>query len=258
MTTEYANKSTVEEIRKRFDHDVERFSDLDTGQVAAKGSAEHMELVAQAAVATTPALLSERPRICDIGCGAGNYTLRLLQEIALAGGEAAAASVTLIDLSRPMLNRAAQRVTAAGVPTERVEAIQADVRDVRLSVARYDAILAAQCLHHLRGDAEWEAVFAAMGEAVKSGGSCWISDSVEHESAGVQSVIRRRWADYLESVDGPAYREGVMGYVDREDTPRPIGYQLDLLRRSGFDKVDVLAADTRFAAFGGVKGAKQA
>jgi len=253
MTTDFANKSTVEEIRERFDHDVERFSDLDAGQVAAKGSAEHMGLVAEAAVATTPALLGPAPAICDIGCGAGNYTLRLLAEIASAGGDAGSVAVTLIDLSRPMLDRAAQRVTAGGVAAENIAAIQADVRDVELGVARFDTILAAQCLHHLRADAEWAAVFPAIGRSVKPGGSCWISDSIDHRHPGVRGLFRRRWASYLESVDGPAYRDRVMSYVDREDTPRPLGHQLDLLVRAGFAEVDVLAVDTRFAAFGGVK-----
>ncbi|MEO0588363.1 MAG: class I SAM-dependent methyltransferase, partial [Planctomycetota bacterium] len=247
------DKSTVAEIRDRFDNDVERFSNLETGQVAAKGSLERMSLVAEAAVATTPALLADDASLCDIGCGAGNYTLRLLQEITAAGGHPAHLSMTLIDLSRPMLDRAVERLTQAGIASHRITPIQADIRDVELGVARFDTILAAASLHHLRGDDEWQAVFNAMGHATRPGGSCWVSDSVEHESPGVARVMDRRWAAYLESVDGPAYRDKVMTYVVEEDTPRPLGYQLDLLRCAGFDHVDVLTADTRFAAFGGVK-----
>jgi len=258
MTTDYADKSTVDEIRHRFDHDVERFSNLDTGQVAAKGSAEHMALVAEAAVATTPALLAPSPALCDIGCGAGNYTLRVLNAINAAGGQSASAHVTLIDLSRPMLDRAAQRLAAAGLAEANIQPIHADVRDVDLGVARFDTILAAQCLHHLRDDAEWLAVFNALGRATRPGGSCWLSDSIDHHHPGVKALFRKRWADYLESVDGPAYRDRVMNYVDREDTPRPIGYQLDLLRNAGFTDIDILAVDTRFAAFGGVKASPAA
>jgi hypothetical protein len=47
-------KSTVEEIRRRFDADVERFSNLEIGQSAMVDSPLSMELVAQAASATTP------------------------------------------------------------------------------------------------------------------------------------------------------------------------------------------------------------
>src|SRR5215467_1253087 len=95
-------KSTVEEIRRRFDADVERFSNLETGQSATIDAPLAMTLVAEAAAAVTPAA----KHVIDVGCGAGNYTLKLLQLIPNL-------DVTLIDLSRPMLDRAAERVGSA-------------------------------------------------------------------------------------------------------------------------------------------------
>src|SRR5262249_49970684 len=47
-------KSTVEEIRRRFDGDVERFSNLETGQSATVDAPPALALVAEAAAATTP------------------------------------------------------------------------------------------------------------------------------------------------------------------------------------------------------------
>jgi hypothetical protein len=47
-------KSSVDEIRRRFDADVERFSNLETGQSATVDAPLAMALVAQAAAATTP------------------------------------------------------------------------------------------------------------------------------------------------------------------------------------------------------------
>src|SRR5689334_2901968 len=70
----FAMKSTVEQIRARFDGEVERFSNLETGQTAAVDSPLCMELVARAATAVTPGARD----VLDIGCGAGNYTLKLL------------------------------------------------------------------------------------------------------------------------------------------------------------------------------------
>jgi hypothetical protein len=46
----------------------------------------------------------------------------------------------------------------------------------------------------------------------------------------------------------------VFDYIDREDSPRPVAYQLDLLRRVGFSEVDLLHKNSCFAAFGGKKG----
>ena len=95
-------KSTVDEIRQRFDADVERFSNLETGQSATVDAPLAMALVAQAAAATTP----HARHVLDVGCGAGNYTLKLLEHLPNL-------DVTLIDLSRPMLDRATERVGRA-------------------------------------------------------------------------------------------------------------------------------------------------
>ena len=50
--TPLAAKSTTDEIRARFDADVERFSNLDTGQSATIDAPLAMELITQAAAAT--------------------------------------------------------------------------------------------------------------------------------------------------------------------------------------------------------------
>src|SRR4249920_78683 len=95
-------KSTVDEIRQRFDADVERFSNLETGQSATVDAPLAMTLVAAAAATTTP----RARHVLDVGCGAGNYTLKLLEKIPHL-------DVTLIDLSKPMLDRAVERLGRA-------------------------------------------------------------------------------------------------------------------------------------------------
>ncbi len=141
-------KSTVDEIRQRFDSDVERFSNLETGQSATVDAPLAMSLVAEAAAVTTP----QARQVLDVGCGAGNYTLKLLERIPNL-------DVTLIDLSRPMLDRAAERVGRA--TTGIVTTVQGDIREVELGDQKFDIILASAVLHHLRTDSEWRDVFAA-------------------------------------------------------------------------------------------------
>lgn len=237
-------KSTVDEIRARFDNDVERFSNLETGQEAAMDSPLHMAMLTEAAAAVTP----DARRVLDLGCGAGNYTLKLLQRF-----PDATVDVTLVDLSRPMLDRAVQRVSA--VSRGGIDAVQGDVREVDFGVERFDIVMAAQCLHHLRGEEEWLDVFGRVYRCLRPGGGFWIADSLEHEMEGVRAMIRERWGAYLAGLKGEAYRDTVFAYVEKEDTPRPLGWQLDLLRRVGFAQVDVLHKGNRFASFGGVRAA---
>ena len=238
--SDFDRYSTVDEIRERFDHDVERFSNLDAGQAAVIDSPLHLDLIARVAAAATPGARD----LLDVGCGAGNYTLKLMQRLPLQ-------RCMLLDLSRPMLDRAVQRVTAAGMPE--VEAVQADIRDADLGGPRFDVIVAAQCLHHLRGEDEWRRVFAKLLAALTPGGSLWISDSIASTLPGVEDVIWDRWRDYLTDLDGPDYAAKVEAYVRKEDTPRPLVWQLDLLRDVGFEAVDVLHKHSRFASFGGVR-----
>jgi hypothetical protein len=69
------NKSTLEDIRKRFDSDVDHFSNLETGQTITIDAPLAIELISQAAVSCTESIR----KVLDIGCAAGNNTLKLLQ-----------------------------------------------------------------------------------------------------------------------------------------------------------------------------------
>jgi tRNA (cmo5U34)-methyltransferase len=233
-------KSTVEEIRQRFDADVERFSNLETGQSATVDAPLAMKLVAQAAAAMTP----QARDVVDVGCGAGNYTLKLLESLPNL-------NCTLIDLSQAMLDRAAQRVTPK--TQGRVVTRQSDIRETNLSEASSDIILASAVLHHLRTDAEWQSVFSSFYSALRPGGSIWIFDLIESDLPPIQKLMWERYGEYLSNFKGDAYRDDVFRYIEKEDTPRSLMFQLDLLRKVGFRDVEVLHKHTCFAAFGAVK-----
>jgi tRNA (cmo5U34)-methyltransferase len=234
-------KSTVQQIRERFDKDVERFSNLEVGQSAQIDSPLALDLVAHSAAATAP----HASTLLDVGCGAGNFTLKLLQRLPNL-------EVTLIDLSRPMLDRAVERVRAA--TSGRITASQGDIRDLALGESRFDIIIAASVLHHLREDSEWKAVFTRFHAALRPGGWLWIHDFIEHSHPAVQGLMWERYGAYLTQLKDAAYRDHVFAYTEQEDTPRSLMFQLDLLRSVGFQQVEVLHKNNCFAAFGAMKG----
>lgn len=233
-------KSTPDQIRARFDADVERFANLETGQSATLDAPLVLDLITQAAAAVTP----HARTALDVGCGAGNYTLKLLQHLP-------GLDVTLLDLSQPMLDRAVQRVTPA--TTGQVRAVQSDIRAFDAGEAQFDVIMAAAVLHHLRGEDEWRAVFRKFYRALRPGGSLWISDLIEHSTTAVQALMWQRYGDYLTALKGEAHRDTVFGYIEQEDSPRPLLFQLDQLRAAGFEQVELLHKNSVFAAFGGMK-----
>ncbi|XZE19481.1 class I SAM-dependent methyltransferase [Pirellulaceae bacterium SH449] len=241
QTKDFSDKSTITDIESRFDLDVERFSNLETGQSATIDAPLAMQLITEAAVRLTP----EIHRVLDIGCGAGNNTLKLREVY----GKPFACD--LLDLSRPMLERAKERVMRSGVGT--IELWQSDFRNAELQHESYDVILAAAVLHHLRDDEDWQAAFEKILSLLKPGGSVWITDLVVQETVPIHELMWSLYGEYLEGLGGSEYRQKVFDYIAKEDSPRPVTYQLDLLRRVGFAHVELLHKNSCFAAFGAWK-----
>ncbi len=233
-------KSTVKEIKERFDNDVERFSNLDTGQVATIDAKISLELLTEASKRIIP----NAKNLLDIGCGAGNYSLKMLTKIANL-------NCTLVDLSKPMLDKAKERVSAK--TNNKVETIQGDIREVDLKEKSFDIILAGAVLHHLRDDNDWETTFRKLFRLLKPDGCLMISDLITQETSAVNEYTWERYGDYLESVDGKEYRKKVFEYVKKEDSPRSMTYQLELMKKIGFKKTEILHKNMCFGAFGGIK-----
>lgn len=235
-----ARKSSLSEIRARFDADVERFSNLETGQQATIDAPLAMELITQASLAATP----EATRVLDIGCGAGNNTIKLLQQ-------KSPLDVDLLDISQPMLDRALERTQPLTSGT--IRTFQKDFRSADLPFEHYDIIIAAAVLHHLRDDWDWQMTFEKIYALTAPGGSVWITDLVSHEFPAIQSLMWHRYGAYLTDLKDEAYRDNVFAYIQKEDSPRPVTYQLDLLKQVGFDHVEILHKNSCFAAFGAIK-----
>lgn len=237
---ELAHKSSNEEIRARFDGDVERFSNIETGQSATMDAPLVLDLISQTALA----LVQGPKRLLDVGCGAGNNTLKILQSYPHI-------ICDLLDLSAPMLERAKTRVSA--VSTKTVRTYQGDMREVDLE-GNYDIIVAAAVLHHLRDDSDWESTFAKLYSLTAPGGVLLVSDLVTHTHPHLHQQMWSRYGQYLHGLGGEAYVKKVFDYIEKEDSPRPLMYQLDLARRVGYKEVEVLHKNTTFAAYCAIKG----
>ncbi|MDO6761854.1 class I SAM-dependent methyltransferase [Tamlana sp. 2_MG-2023] len=233
-------KSTIKEIKERFDSDVERFTNLDTGQVATIDAKISLELLTE----TSKRIVPNAENLLDIGCGAGNYSLKMLTKIADL-------NCTLVDLSKPMLDKAMERVSAK--TNNKVKTIQGDIREVDLKENSFDIILAGAVLHHLRDDNDWETTFTKLYRLLKPGGCLMISDLITQETNAVNEYIWERYGDYLESISGKEYRKNVLDYVEKEDSPRSMTYQLELMKKVGFKTTEVLHKNMCFGAFGGIK-----
>lgn len=239
-------KSTLKEIEERFDQDVTRFSNLDTGQQTTLDALFNMELITDGIAAVYP----ELKRVLDIGCGAGNYPVKLAHKVSDF-------DCTLVDLSQPMLDKAKERVQK--MTSGEVECVKGDFRTVDLTANSYDVIIATAVLHHLRDDQDWEEAFQKLYGLLKEGGSIWIFDLVIHDHEAIQNLVyKNHYGAYLTSLKDESYRDHVFAYIEKEDTPRSVNYQLDLLKKVGFKSVDVLHKKLNFASFVAFKSGNKA
>jgi tRNA (cmo5U34)-methyltransferase len=234
------NKSTVAEIRERFDKDVERFSNLDTGQLSTIDAKISLELITEAANRIHP----DAEYLLDIGCGAGNYTLTMLSKNKNL-------NCTLLDLSKPMLDKAFERVSQA--TTRQVEIKQGDIRDIELQENHFDIILAGAVLHHLRDDADWETTFRKLFRILRPDGCLMVSDLITQDTEVLNTFIWEKYGDYLESLGGKEYRAKVLDYVAKEDSPRSLNFQLGLMQKTGFRTVEILHKNMCFGVYAGIK-----
>ncbi|MEO6758153.1 MAG: methyltransferase domain-containing protein, partial [Saprospiraceae bacterium] len=115
-----------------------------------------------------------------------------------------------------------------------------------------DIVIAAAVLHHLRAEVEWAAVFRQLFSVLRPGGSLWIWDLISHDIPGVEAEMRERWGAYLSGLQDDEYRDKVFAYVEYEDSPRSVAFQLHHLRAAGF-QADVIHKNGCFAAIGAYK-----
>jgi tRNA (cmo5U34)-methyltransferase len=234
------NKSTVDEIRQRFDNDVERFSNLETGQISTIDAQISLEIITEAAKRIRPYAKT----LLDIGCGAGNYTIKMLSKVPNL-------ECFLLDLSSPMLNKAYERIIVHTANNVRV--IQSDIRTAFLEEEYFDIILAGAVFHHLRDDDDWKQVFRKIYKLLKPDGCLMISDLVIQDNNTLTKYSWECYEKYLNKIGGKEYSRKVLDYIEEEDSPRSINYQMELMKQVGFRSVEILHKNICFAAFGGIK-----
>jgi tRNA (cmo5U34)-methyltransferase len=69
----------------------------------------------------------------------------------------------------------------------------------------------------------------------------------------MQTLMWHRYGQYLTDLKDDAYRNQVFGYIEKEDSPKSLIFQIDCLKAAGFGDVEILHKNSCFATFGGVK-----
>ncbi|MEM8860279.1 MAG: class I SAM-dependent methyltransferase, partial [Chloroflexota bacterium] len=79
------------------------------------------------------------------------------------------------------------------------------------------------------------------------------SDLMAHDIPAVQQVLSLNYGNYLTELKDEAHRDHVFAYVAKEDTPKPMSYQVRLLDQVGFSQVEILHKNSLFGAYVAIK-----
>jgi SAM-dependent methyltransferase len=184
--------------------------------------------------------LAAGQRVLDVGCGCGQTSLELARRVGPAG------RVTGIDLSAPMLARAAERAREAGLSNLSFEA--ADAQTAALGAGRFDRIFSRFGVMFF---ADPVAGFGNLRGALADAGLltfvCW------------QELGRNPWAlepllaagKHIPLPEPPA--AGAPGPFALADPERLRG----LLRDAGFERVEIEGVETEIQV-GGARGVDEA
>ncbi|MFC1953108.1 class I SAM-dependent methyltransferase [Chloroflexota bacterium] len=108
-----------------------------TADILVPGRRESLSIIARLATLS----VSDQPRILDIGCGYGDFTMLILQMSPLA-------SVCMVDFSGEMIQLARKRFSI----NNRVKIIKHDLNNGipdRLKSDKFDAVVSCHALHHI-------------------------------------------------------------------------------------------------------------
>lgn len=162
----------------------------------------------------------EGARVLDLGCGTG-------LELEYYFPKNPTAKVTGIDLAPGMLQALRNKF-----PEKELTLIQGSYFDVALGEEVFDAVVSVESLHHFTEE-EKLPLYEKIREALKAGGTFVLTDyfslTDEEEEFHRLELIRLKKEQGIRDEEFYHY-----------DTPLTVEHELDILRKAGFTKVEVL------------------
>jgi len=176
----------------------------------------------------------------DLGAGTGLLTAFIISAFPNA-------TVTLMDLSEKMLEKARERFSL----NKRVNFLVWDYSHSTLP-EEYNLIVSAMSIHHL-SDNEKKSLYQRVFDALKREGAFINADLVKGETDQVEQKYQDTWMNWIKET-GLSKNE-LLKIIDRMryDRPSSLNIQLQWLKEIGFSNVDCYYKYFNFAVYSGRK-----
>jgi len=176
----------------------------------------------------------------DLGAGTGLLTAFIISSFPNA-------TVTLMDLSEKMLEKARERLSL----NKRVNFLIWDYSHSTLP-EEYDLIVSAMSIHHL-SDNEKKSLYQRVFDALKFEGAFINADLVKGETDQVEQKYQDTWMNWIK--EAGLSKNELLKIIDRMryDRPSSLNIQLQWLKEIGFSNVDCYYKYFNFAVYSGRK-----
>jgi len=176
----------------------------------------------------------------DLGAGTGLFTAFIISVFPNA-------TVTLMDLSEKMLEKARERFSL----NKRVNFLIWDYSHSILP-EEYDLIVSAMSIHHLSGD-EKKSLYQRVFDALKHEGIFINADLVKGETDNIEQKYQDMWMNWIR--EAGLSKNELLKIIDRMqyDRPSSLKIQLQWLKEMGFKDVDCYYKYFNFAVYSGRK-----
>lgn len=197
-------------------------------------------------------LLGEAPKsVLDLGCGDGILSL-------IVAGLDENASITLVDGSQEMLDRAAERLGPQGNFTCLRSSFQELAKNDPLE-GSFDLVMSSLAIHHLNRE-DKTSLYKYVFSCLKPGGHFINIDVVLAPTDELENWYMQVWEEWIvrRKAEGKTDRDFtdiVRRYHENPDNvPDTLSFQLKALEETGYAHVDCFYKHGVFVIFGGRKG----
>jgi tRNA (cmo5U34)-methyltransferase len=165
-------------------------------------------------------------RVLDLGVGSGNLSEVILERYPEA-------KVTGLDISKEMLAVARKRL-----PTDRLEPVQRDFRDLGFEDGAFDLVVSSISIHHIDDEAK-QALFRDIHRVLRPGGVIAYSDQFRGATPETYAKHIARWREESFAL-GATEEEWTtwMTHQDDHDFHTPLADQMAWLADAGFTDLD--------------------